>query len=359
METGTLTHEQLKEYYGKTLQHSDDLATNACCCAPPPPALRAILAQLDPEIVDRFYGCGSPIPPLLEGCTALDLGCGTGRDVYILSRLVGPAGRVIGVDMTDAQIEVGIRHIDSMTATFGYPAPNVEFRRGYIEDLAALGIADDSIDLVVSNCVVNLSPRKPAVFAEVFRVLKPGGELYFSDVFADRRIPAALLDDPVLYGECLSGALYDGDFRRLLAGLGCPDARCTSSSRITIDNPEVEARIGMIGFQSRTVRAFKVDGLEDRCEDYGQVATYRGTIPDHPHAFRSGRTIPSPPANRSRSAATPRPCSRAAATARTSPSPATAPPTSGPSPARAPPPPPARPVAAERNLHLDYDDDFR
>ncbi|MGZ8907923.1 MAG: methyltransferase domain-containing protein, partial [Methylobacter sp.] len=161
---------------------------------------------------------------------------------------------------------------------------NVEFLHGHIENLAAVGIDDNSIDVVVSNCVINLSPEKPKVLAEIFRVLKPGGELYFSDVFADRRIPVELRQDPVLLGECLGGALYWEDFRRILQDLGCPDVRAVKQNPISLDDPEVAAKIGMVKFHSVTVRAFKLP-LEDRCEDYGQVACYLGTIPEHPHAF--------------------------------------------------------------------------
>ncbi|MDO9264855.1 MAG: methyltransferase domain-containing protein [Desulfosalsimonadaceae bacterium] len=243
------------------------------------------MGKIDDEIINRFYGCGSPIPPALEGCRALDLGCGTGRDVYVASRLVGDNGFVIGVDMTGEQLDVANRYVDAMTRKFGYKIPNVDFRKGYIEDLNALKIADESINVVISNCVLNLSPDKPSVFREIFRVLKPGGELFFSDVFAGRRVPEHLADDPVLHGECLAGAMYVEDFRRLLAALGCPDYRVTAKRRIFIDNPEVESKIGMVDFYSMTVRAFKLNELEDICEDYGQVAVYQGSVPHHPHFF--------------------------------------------------------------------------
>ena len=121
--------------------------------------------------------------------------------------------------------------------------------------------------------------------SEIFRVLKPGGELFFSDVFSGRRISKDLLDDPVLVGECLAGAFYIEDFRRLLGSLGCPDYRVYSERKIAISDPEVKAKVGMVDFYSRTVRAFKLDNLEDICEDYGQVATYLGTIQNSPHSF--------------------------------------------------------------------------
>ncbi len=279
--------ENIQEYYGTVLRSNRDLQTNACCCSAEsmPEQYKAILREIHDEIIEKFYGCGSPIPPALEGCRVLDLGCGTGRDVYLASRLVGSKGHVIGVDMTDGQLEVARRHLDDQMRRFGFEDPNVSFKKGYIEDLAVLGIDDDSIDVVISNCVLNLSPDKSRAFSEILRVLRPGGELYFSDVFAMRRVPEALRRDPVLRGECLAGALYVEDFRRLMASLGCPDYRVTASCPISIDNPEIERKIGMIDFYSLTVRAFKLDSLEDRCEDYGQVAYYDGTIPAHPHRF--------------------------------------------------------------------------
>jgi len=275
--------ESVREYYGQVLQSSDDLKTSACCSIDAMPAyLKPILSRLHPEVLERFYGCGSPLPPALDGMTVLDLGCGTGRDCYLLSKLVGPDGRVLGVDMTTEQLEIAVRHQAWHAEQFGYS--NVDFLQGQIENLAMVGIADNSIDVVVSNCVINLSPDKPKVLAEIFRVLKPGGELYFSDVFADRRIPAALLHDPVLLGECLGGALYWEDFRRILQDLGCPDVRKVKQNAISLDDPEVFAKIGMVNFDSVTVRAFKMP-LEDRCEDFGQVAVYLGNIEHHPHRF--------------------------------------------------------------------------
>ena len=275
--------ETVKEYYGRVLKSSADLKTSACCLAEALPRhVAEALKDVHPEVRERFYGCGSPIPPALEGATVLDLGCGSGRDCYVLSKLVGPTGRVIGLDMTDEQLAVARRHQAFHAERFGWT--NTDFRQGYIEDLASAGVADASVDLVVSNCVLNLSPDKPRVFREIFRVLKPGGELYFSYVFADRRIPAPLAQDPVLLGECLGGALYAEDFRRLMMQSGCADARVVSSAPLALTHPEIERKAGFIGFSSKTIRAFKLD-LEDRCEDFGQVAVYQGTLAEHPHAF--------------------------------------------------------------------------
>ncbi|MGZ3789665.1 MAG: methyltransferase domain-containing protein [Bacteriovorax sp.] len=278
--------ENIKEYYGKVLQTNNDLKTSACCTAESIPAhLRDIVKLIHDEVVTKFYGCGSPIPFLdLEGKTVLDLGSGSGRDCYILSKLVGPKGKVIGVDMTDEQLAVAKKHQDYHKTAFGHSESNVTFIKGYIEDLKSAGIADNSIDLVVSNCVINLSPNKKKVFEEIFRVLKPGGELYFSDVFSDRRIPKDIASDKVILGECLGGALYTEDFRRTMAEIGCADFRSMNKAKINVTNKEIADRTGNIQFFSITVRAFKVP-LEDRCEDYGQVAYYLGTIPECPHRF--------------------------------------------------------------------------
>ena len=277
--------DSVKEYYGEVLKTKEDLLTSACCPIDAMPArLRPFMANIHEEVQSKFYGCGSPIPPAIEGLTVLDLGCGTGRDVYLLSQLVGEFGKVIGVDMTDNQLEVARRTLDWHMDKFGYKKPNVEFHTGYIEDLETIGIPDNSVDVVTSNCVINLSPNKEQVFAEIFRILKPGGELYFSDVFTGRRVPEALTHDSVLFGECLSGALYVEDFRRMLRNVGCVDYRVVSSGPIELHDPEVVRKAGMIDFYSLTIRSFKCD-FEDICEDYGQVAYYNGTIEDSPHGF--------------------------------------------------------------------------
>lgn len=284
--TPTTMHDEVREYYAH-LGGSDDLKTNAACCATdaPPKYVLDVMPLVPDEVVERFYGCGSPIPPALEGCTVLDLGCGTGRDVYVLSKLVGESGRVIGVDMTPEQLEVARKYQKSQAEKYGYAKSNVEFKLGYIEDLAALGIANESVDVVVSNCVVNLSPFKDLVFAEIYRVLKPGGELYFSDVYSDRRMPEALRHDPVLVGECLGGALYIEDFRRKLEACGWGNFVCTVIDPIHIGDLAVETKVGFMGFTSRTVRAIKCEGLESTEEDFGQCVTYVGGMPESPRYF--------------------------------------------------------------------------
>jgi arsenite methyltransferase len=288
----------VQDYYGRQLQSSADLKTNACCAAGAPPAhISAALANIHDDVLSRFYGCGFPIPGALPGATVVDLGCGTGRDVFVLSQLVGASGRVIGVDMTQEQLDVGERTLQWHMDRFGYEQSNVSFHKAFIEDLSELPVASGSADVVVSNCVFNLSPRKDAVIAEAARLLRVGGELYFSDVFCDRRLPEEIERDPVLHAECLGGAMYRGDFVAMAKRLGFLDPRVVSEAPVTIQSAEIEARVGAARFTSVTWRLFKLPELEPACEDYGQVAVYRGGVlgaahvlwlDDH-HAFEVGR----------------------------------------------------------------------
>lgn len=280
-------HDQVQEYYGKTLQGSADLQTNACCTDSALPAyLKPVLGKIHDEVMTRYYGCGLIAPEALNGMRILDLGCGAGRDVYALSALVGESGAVIGVDMTDEQLAVANRHRDYHADKFGFRQSNVTFLKGYIEKLDELDLPDNSIDIIVSNCVINLSPDKAAVLREAHRLLKPGGEMYFSDVYSDKRVPADLAADPVLYGECLGGALYWNDFQNLAKRCGFADPRLVEDRPISISNPVIEEKIGHIRFFSATYRLFKINGLEPACEDYGQAVIYKGTIPHQPVAFR-------------------------------------------------------------------------
>ena len=165
--------DSVKEYYGKILKTNKDLQTSACCTIDALPGyVREVLAQIHPEVQEKFYGCGAPFPYDLTGKTILDLGSGSGRDSFILSKLVGVSGKVIGIDMTDEQLEIATRHKEFHRQAFNHPESNVRFVKGYIEDLESAGIKNDSIDLVVSNCVINLSPNKHRVFKDSIPVLK-------------------------------------------------------------------------------------------------------------------------------------------------------------------------------------------
>ncbi len=293
--------DEVKEYYGKILQRSADLKTNACCVDMSLPVhLKNALTRVHDDVLARFYGCGLIMPEHLAGARILDLGSGSGRDCYVLSQFVGEQGEVVGVDMTEEQLAVARNYIDYHQAAFGFAQSNVKFLTGYIERLNELPLDANSFDIVVSNCVINLSPDKAAVLKQAYQLLKPGGELYFSDVYADRRIPKALADDPVLYGECLSGALYWNDFENLAKQAGFLDPRLVEDRPISVDNDELLQRVGHINFFSATYRLFKLDKLEPACEDYGQAVIYKGGIPYHEemfsldkhHAIYKGKVFP-------------------------------------------------------------------
>lgn len=242
-------HAAVQDYYGKELQSSFDLKTTACCDASAVPSwLKPLLAQIHPDVLSRYYGCGLVCPPLLAGCRVLDLGCGTGRDVYALAQVVGPQGEVVGVDMTDAQLAVAQTHQEWHAEAFGYD--NVRFIKGYIEKLDELDLEPGSFDVVVSNCVVNLSPDKAAVLSGVHRLLKPGGEFCFSDVYSDRRVPDAVREDSVLYGECLGGALYWNDFLCLAISAGFTDPRLVEDRLLEVTDNDLAQKIGGLQFFS-------------------------------------------------------------------------------------------------------------
>ncbi|VAX37372.1 SAM-dependent methyltransferase SCO3452 (UbiE paralog) [hydrothermal vent metagenome] len=282
----TLTHQKVSEYYGKVLETKKDLKTNACCSLEKLSAyIKEPLKLIEEEVQLKFYGCGAPIPFVLNGMKVLDLGCGTGRDCFLLSYYVGEKGEVVGIDMTDEQLDIANKYLPIQTEKFGYQKPNIRFLKGYIEDLSALELPDNYFDLVISNCVVNLSPDKPSVLKEVFRVLKEGGEFFFSDVYADRRLPQWAKEDPILLGECLGGSLYWKDFERLCQKTGFMEPRIYVCSKIDLLDQETINKIGFAHFNSITYRLFKLNDLENTCEDYGQTAFYKGSITHSPDYF--------------------------------------------------------------------------
>ncbi len=181
---------------------------SACCVAPAEAAYRVEESHPLPE-ADLGLSCGNPVAfsLLKQGDVVLDLGSGAGRDVFMAAARVGSTGRAIGVDMTPRMLELARRNAASFAATTGMN--NVEFREGFIE---ALPVADGEVDLVLSNCVINLSVDKPQVFREAFRVLKPGGRIVVSDIVLNHELSAELASDPRVYANCISGALLRDDY---------------------------------------------------------------------------------------------------------------------------------------------------
>ncbi len=278
--------EAVRDYYGKVLQTSADLKTDACCTsAGMPDYLKQALSKVHDEVLAKFYGCGLVLPEAVEGTRVLDLGCGSGRDVYALAQLVGASGDVVGVDMTDEQLSVAEKHVEWHRDRFGYASANTHFLKGYIEKLPELDLKPASFDLVVSNCVVNLSPDKSAVLRGAHDLLKPGGEIYFADVYADRRLDEEIKQDPVLLGECLGGALYWNDFLQIARQSGFMDPRLVSARLLEVHDPSIIDKIGAARFVSATYRLFKIDAVEEGCENYGQTAIYLGGIANHDDVF--------------------------------------------------------------------------
>jgi len=291
----------VKDYYGKTLQTSADLKTEACCTPDAMPGyVKRLLANVHDEVQAKYYGCGLVAPLALEGARVLDLGSGSGRDAYALAQLVGAKGEVVGIDMTAEQLAVAREHTGWHAKRFGYEKSNVRFLEGYIEKLGGLGLAPASFDVVVSNCVINLSTDKRAVLKGAYDLLKPGGEMYFADVYADRRLPEAVRADPVLYGECLGGALYWNDFHGLAKAAGFADPRLVTDRPLGVTDEALAAKLGPARFFSATYRLFKLDSLETHCEDYGQAVIYKGGLAhsedlfvlDKHHAIERGKVFP-------------------------------------------------------------------
>lgn len=291
-------HDDVKEYYGKRLKSSADLKSNACVpsAKPIPAYVRQALVGVHPDVTSRYYGCGLVVPECLEGCRILDLGSGSGRDCYMLSQLVGEKGHITGIDMTEDQLGLARKHIDYHMQKFGYKKPNVDFVQGYIEALQEAGLKEGSYDIIISNCVVNLSPDKLKVLKEAYHVLKDGGELYFSDVYSSTRIPQDLRSHKVLWGECISGALWWEDLIRLAQEVGFCTPRLVTASVITVDNPELEKLLVGYKFVSATYRLFKVPKCSstEKC-----VVMYDGNVTgseetlefDAEHTFKVGEAM--------------------------------------------------------------------
>ncbi len=248
----------VRGFYGEAAEKPQE----ALCCPVKPSA--EDLAHIPREVVERFYGCGSPVADALirPGETSLDLGSGAGIDVFISARRVGPSGRAIGVDMTDGMLKVARECQAAVARNLGYDA--VEFRKGFLEEVP---VADASVDVVTSNCVVNLSPDKPRVFAEAWRVLKDHGRLVLADIVSEREVPPHQRRDPRLWGECISGALTEEELSASLERAGFYGLQVLKKTFWK----EVEG----CRFFSVTVRGWKFRKTAG-CVFIGQSAIYQG-----------------------------------------------------------------------------------
>ena len=277
------------------------------------------LTAIPQEVIERDYGCGDPTKYLREGETVLDLGSGTGKICFIAAQIVGPRGKVIGVDMTDEMLEVARRNAPIVGERIGYA--NVEFRKGRIQDLAldlelldrqlkSKPIADaasflaadelaqelrvkhpliasDSIDVVVSSCVLNLvEPKsKRQLFDEIFRVLKKGGRAVISDIVSDEEVPEEMQNDPELWSGCISGALTEEGF------LAAFEKASFYGIQILKRDVDPWRTVQGIEFRSVTVEAFK--GKQGECFERNQAVIYRGpfkeVVDDDNHRMERGR----------------------------------------------------------------------
>lgn len=292
--------------------------SEAALCCPviyDPQYLKAIPA----EVIEKDYGCGDPSKYLHPGETVLDLGSGTGKICFIASQVVGPTGKVIGVDMTDDMLEVARRNAPIVAETIGYA--NVEFRKGRIQDLGldleALDVAlrsepidnadaflrmdslaeelrvkkplvaSDSIDVVVSNCVLNLveARAKKQLFAELFRVLRKGGRAVISDIVCDEEVPEHLQNDPTLWSGCISGAYTEEGFLQAFEEAGFYGVQILKRDETPWQTVEG------IEFRSVTIEAFK--GKQGLCFERNQAVIYKGpfkkVLDDDNHAMERGK----------------------------------------------------------------------
>lgn len=277
------------------------------------------LKVIPSEVIKKDYGCGDPSKHVRPGDTVLDLGSGTGKICFIAAQVVGPQGRVIGVDMTDDMLEVARRNAPLVAERIGYS--NVEFRKGRIQDLgldlealdaeltknpitsanaylAADSLAAElrakrplvessSIDIVVSNCVLNLveDHQKRQLFSEIFRVLKMGGRAVISDIVSDEPIPQELQDDPLLWSGCISGAYTEEGFLQAFA-----DAGFHGIELVKVDTMAWQTVAG-IEFRSVTVQAWK--GKQGECFERNQAVIYKGPFlkvtDDDGHTLERGK----------------------------------------------------------------------
>ena len=256
-----------------------------------PGEAREKLFNVSAEIKNKFHELGTPMPPLMEGCTVVDLCAGTGRDTYLAAQLVGPNGKVIAVEPDAEKLAVATKYLDQEMRQFGYDASNVELIQGIPEDLSF--IPDDSVDVVISNVTFNMSPDKDKYIREVKRILKPEGEWYFTDVFTDRRIPDDVANNIDNVAMRLGGAMFIEDFRRLAQQAGFHDPRYLMTWKTPLTEEESAIFPG-IAFATITSRLINSELTCDHCEDYGEEIIYDGSLPDYPDFFLFDKDIKFP-----------------------------------------------------------------
>jgi len=210
-----------------------EIQTSSSCCgsSPSKKVTRVNIAEalgydtdgMPLSATESFAGCGNPVAlaSLKEGEVVLDLGSGAGLDMFVASKKVGETGKVIGVDMTPAMIEKAKKNAEELGIT------NVDFRFGDIENMP---VDNDSVDVVISNCVINLAPNKGKVFQEAFRVLQPGGRIMVSDIVLSKELPKEVRDEVVTYTGCIGGAILDKEYLKHIRDAGFVDVEITGKA---------------------------------------------------------------------------------------------------------------------------------
>jgi MoaA/NifB/PqqE/SkfB family radical SAM enzyme/SAM-dependent methyltransferase len=268
----------VREFYGKAAEQP---RAELCCPTNFDPSEVGHIPQ---AVVERFYGCGSPVSlaEVRPGETFLDLGSGAGIDVFIAAKKVGPDGRAIGVDMTDAMLSVADENRPTVAANLGFDS--AEFRKGFLEAIPA---DDRTVDVVTSNCVVNLSPDKGRVFAEIWRVLKDHGRVVIADIVSEKDVPPHLKTNAELWGECTVGALTGEGF---IAGL-----ETAGFYGIEVLRKTFWKSIEGYPFYSMSVRGWKFEKTAG-CVFRGQRAMYLGPakafVDEEGHTFPRGLEVP-------------------------------------------------------------------
>jgi len=241
--TQTPIHDVVREHYAERARKSDSCcapdSASACCDSKNVLYPEELLTTMPEDIANFSLGCGDPITlaALQPGQTVLDLGSGGGLDCFLAAKKVGNSGHVIGVDMTPEMLEKARASAKRMGVT------NVDFRQGFLEDLP---VDDKSIDVTISNCVINLSPDKAKVFSEVFRVLKPGGKLAVSDIVTDGPLPDAIKQSLSMWAGCVAGAVDAKDYIAMMESAGFTDISITPTF---FDKETVDEAVKEVGTQ--------------------------------------------------------------------------------------------------------------